>query len=275
MLFQYIKKKLERRKARRVFQEYPFEIQAFTLPGEGEAQFANWKNPLNAPLILSHETVDFFRQFIPKGSLAIDIGANTGDTTVPMALAAGKEGLVIGFDPNPHVFKILEANVGLNLDKTNIVALPFAITEQEGEFFYNSSEATFGNGGISSQPSLFHGSYSLPQKIKGIKLEDYLEQHYSTWLPKISCIKIDTEGYDKEIIKSIHCLIEKYKPVIIAECFSNSGRSDREELFSCVADKGYKLFYFADFIKGAEVFPISIKDMTKWKHFNFYALPVN
>ena len=273
MLFQYIKRKLAKRKARRVFQEYPSEIQSFDLPGEGMVQFANWKNPLNTPVSINHTTVEFFRQFITRGSLAIDIGTNTGDTTVPMALAAGKEGLVLGFDPNPHVFKILEINAGLNKDKTNIVALPFAITEYDGEFYYNSSEASFGNGGISSQPSQFHGAYTLPQKIKGIKLEQYLEKNYSSWLPKISCIKIDTEGYDKEIIKSIHQLIWKYKPVIIAECFSNASRSEREELFTSVAINGYDLFYFSDFVNGADTQPLAISDMTKWKHFNFYALP--
>ena len=273
MLIQYIKRKLEKRKARRVFREYPYEILNFDLPEEGVVQFANWKNPVNTPVSINHKTVDFFRPFIPKGSLAIDIGAHTGDTTVPMALAAGKEGLVIGFDPNPHVFKILEVNAGLNRDKTHIIALPFAITEEEGDFFYNSSEASFGNGGISRQPSQYHGSYALPGKINGINLEQYLETHYNTWLPKLSCIKIDTEGYDKEIIKSIHRLIEKYKPVIIAECFSNAGRSDREELFNSVAGKGYKLYYFADFAAGTPGIPITVSDMTKWKHFNFYALP--
>lgn len=273
MLIQYLKRKLAKRKARRVFQEYPSEIQTFELPGEGSVQFANWKNPLNKPVSIDHNTVEFFRQFITRGSLAIDIGTNTGDTTVPMALAAGKEGLVLGFDPNPHVFKILEINASLNKDKTNIVAFPFAITEYDGEFFYNSSEASFGNGGISSQPSQFHGAYALPQKIKGIRLEQFLEKNYSSWLPKISCIKIDTEGYDKEIIKSIHQLIEKYKPIIIAECFSNASRSEREDLFNSVASKGYDLFYFNDFISGTATQPLAISDMTKWKHFNFYALP--
>src|ERR1043165_1024056 len=125
MFFQYIKRKLEKRKAKKVFQEYPFEIQTHDLAEEGLIQFAYWKNPLNASFTLSQSNINFFKQFIPKGSLAIDIGANTGDTTVPMSLAAGKEGLVIGFDPNPHVFRILEANVKLNREKTNIVALPF------------------------------------------------------------------------------------------------------------------------------------------------------
>ena len=52
--------------------------------------------------------VDFYKKCIKKGDFVIDIGANVGDTTVPMAIAAGAEGLTLGFDPNPYVYKILE-----------------------------------------------------------------------------------------------------------------------------------------------------------------------
>jgi tRNA G37 N-methylase Trm5 len=34
--------------------------------------------------------------------------------TIPMALAAGKEGKVVTFDPNPYVFEILKKNTSLN-----------------------------------------------------------------------------------------------------------------------------------------------------------------
>jgi FkbM family methyltransferase len=40
--------------------------------------------------------------------MIIDIGTYTGDTTVPMALAVGKGGIVLGLEPNQYVYKILE-----------------------------------------------------------------------------------------------------------------------------------------------------------------------
>jgi len=49
-----------------------------------------------------------------KGDLAVDIGANIGDTTVPMALVAGSEGMVLGFECNPVIFEILAVNEKLN-----------------------------------------------------------------------------------------------------------------------------------------------------------------
>jgi FkbM family methyltransferase len=274
MLLAYIKRKLAKRKARRVFQEYGCKEQSFDLAQDGLVKFANWSNPLAPQLTIGQEDVDFFRQFIPKGSLAIDVGANTGDTTVLMSLAAGKEGLVIGFDPNPYVFKILQTNAGLNKDKTNIVVLPFAITDKEGEFYYASSEASFANGGISDQPSSsYHGSHKLSQTIKGINLENHLEQHYPGWLPKISLIKVDVEGYDKEVIKSVHPILEKYRPVVIAECFFKLTPAEREDLYDSIASKGYDLFYFEDFKINAATEPLSKADMTKRKHFNLYGLP--
>ncbi len=128
MIFNYLKKSFARKRARRIFCEYPIQVSSYHLAEEGTIEFGNWMNPLLGEKVIIQSEVNFFKQFIPKGSLAIDIGGNTGDTTVPMGLAAGKEGLVLGFDPNPHVFKVLDNNAGLNKDKTNIVALPFAIS---------------------------------------------------------------------------------------------------------------------------------------------------
>lgn len=273
MLLKYLKATFARKKARRFFSEYPIEISTFNLADEGKVEFGNWKNPLTSPITLTQGEVNFFKRFIPKGSLAIDIGGNIGDTTVPMGLAAGKEGLVLGFDPNPHVFKVLEANVALNKDKTNMVALPYAITEEEGEFYYGSSEASYSNGGISADNNKQHGSFTLPNKVKGINLQQYLAAHYPQWINKLSFIKIDTEGYDKEIVKSIAGVLEQYKPALVCECFKQLTKEERQELYDVIANKGYDLFYFEDFNDKTATEPLTRDGMMKWPHFNLYALP--
>jgi FkbM family methyltransferase len=272
-LIEYLKKKFSRRRARRVFDEYPTVIHEYHLPVEGIVKFANWQNPLMKPKVVTQSEVNFFKKFIPKGSMAIDIGTNIGDTTVPMALAAGKEGVTLGFDPNPHVFKVFEANANLNKDKTNIIALNYAIVDVEGDFYYTSSEASFSNGGITKEPSKIHGAYTLNTKIKGIILEKYLTEQLPHWLPKLSFIKIDAEGYDKEIIISIHSLIEKYKPVVVSECFSKMTKPERDQLFDSIATKGYDLFFFEDFDETAAIVPLTKNDMMRWNTFNFYAIP--
>ncbi|MEP2669684.1 MAG: FkbM family methyltransferase [Cyclobacteriaceae bacterium] len=275
-MFEYFKKSYQRKLARRVTKEYPPIVDQVNLEKEGAIDFANWSNPLVAPFKLTQPCVDFFRKFINEGDLTIDIGANIGDTTVPMALAAGKSGVAIGFDPNPYVFKILEANAKLNKDKTNIVPQPYAISEEEDEFYFISSEASFGNGGISPTKESIHGKFVHPHKIKGIDLTAFLEREYADRISRLTFIKIDTEGYDKEIIKSIRSLVQKYKPVIVAESFGSSSDQAKMELFEVIYRDGYQIFYFEDFNINTKTIEIKKKEeMVQWKDtINIYAVPV-
>jgi FkbM family methyltransferase len=274
-MFNYFKKSLQRKIARRITKDYPPIITDIELPKEGKIQFGFWSNPLGAHVEINQEGVDFFRKFIKEGDLVIDIGANIGDTTVPMALAAGKSGLTLGFDPNPYVYKVLVKNAALNKELTNIIPLPHAISANEEEFYYVSSEASFANGGISSTKESTHGKFVSPEKIKGVNLLQYLEKNHSDRLDRLSFIKIDTEGYDKEILKSIPDLISKYKPVIVAESFGRSTDEAKMELFEIVHQHGYTIYYFGDFDDTSEVIELTSKEeMTKWSHtINIYAVP--
>ncbi len=271
----YFKKYFRRRKARRITQEYPGKIELFKLETEGSIDFANWDNPLAPRMDITQARVDFFKKFIKKGDLVIDIGANFGDTTVLMALAAGSTGITLGFEPNPFAFKILKKNTDLNREKMNIIPLPYAITMREEELYYISSEASFANGGISPTKESKHGKFIYPDKIRGINLNEFLEHEYPEKIRDLSFIKIDTEGYDKEIIKSISGLIEKYKPVIIAESFGKSSADDKEELFTVITGHRYDIFYFEDFDINAGIIKLESKhDLSKWrKTINIYAVP--
>ncbi len=252
-ILQYFRESFARKKARRIPQEYPIKIDQFEIDGMGNIDFANWLNPLVPKVHIDSNKIDFFRQYIKPGDLVIDIGANIGDLTVPMAICAEKQGLVLAFDPNPYVYKVLEKNASLNLEKQNIETHLLAIANTEQDYFYISSEASFGNGAISLSKKSRHGKFVYPEPIKGVKLEDFLEKNYPHWIQKLSLIKIDTEGYDKEIIKSIKSLILRCKPVLIAESFVKFSDKEKLELYGVMANNGYEIFYFEDFYKTAKV----------------------
>jgi FkbM family methyltransferase len=272
-MINYLKNKFRKYKAKRVFNEYEYKIIGFELPSFGKVKYAQWLNPLERPKVINESKVDFFKKFINSGDLAIDIGAHTGDTPIPMALAAGPAGKVLALEPNPYIYKILEVNCELNKGKTNIIPLNYAATVQDGEFFYNSSEASFNNGGISEQQTNRHGKFSLDTKVKGINLGNYLKKNHAGDLNKLALIKIDTEGYDGEVLKSIDDIISQYKPAVIFECFGKLTKQERELLFESVAQHGYSLYYFNDFASNTEEKRISKDDMMNWKHFDIYAIP--
>ncbi|SFP71205.1 FkbM family methyltransferase [Hymenobacter arizonensis] len=272
-MFNYLINSFRRKLARRVTQKHPTEINIFEVAGIGKIKFANWNNPLVEKKIISNDTTDFFKKFLSPGDFSIDIGANIGHTTVQMSLASGAKGLTLGFDPNPYVYEILSENAGLNPEHTRIDALNLAISEEDNEFFYNSSEASFNKGGISLESDNKHGKYALSTKVKGVNLEQFLEKEYPDYLGRLKLIKIDTEGYDKEIIRSISGLLKKYKPVVITECFGKNKPEEKYEQFELLKELGYSMYYFADFNTNAEIVPITSKeDMLKWKHFDFYAI---
>lgn len=272
-MFNAIKNSIKRKIARKVTKVYPVKIDHFNTTAYGVIDFANWSNPLTSDVVIRDIYIDFFKQFLKEGDLTIDIGANIGHMTVAMGLVCGKSGLTLAFDPNPFVFNVLSENVKLNTDKTNIKAFNVAITTEEADYYYNSSEASFNNGGISKEPNGNHGKYALSQKIKGINLEKFLKENFENQMANLKLIKIDTEGYDKEIIKSISNLITTYYPVVISECFGKTTPEERFEHFELLKSKGYNLFHINDLISTTEIIPINEKeDMLKWHHFDFYAV---
>lgn len=179
----------------------------------------------------------------------------------------------MSFDPNPYVYEILAKNAQINADKINISTHNVAITDKEEEFYYYSSEASFCNGGISSEKNKSHGKFTFKDKIKGVVLEPFLENNYPGFAEKLKLVKIDTEGYDTVILKSISGLLSKYKPVVITECFFRNGREQRFEHYNLLKEMGYSLFYVSEFSIAAEIIPIeSEQDMLRWKHFDLFAI---
>jgi FkbM family methyltransferase len=272
-MFSYFINSFKRKMARRYFKHYPTVIDTFNLKELGAIKFANWSNPLVDAKDISQNNVDFFKKLVPEGSMCIDIGANIGEHSVAMALAVGKSGMVLSFDPNPIVFNILKANSELNTDLTNIKPFNCAISETDSEYYYNSSEASFSNGGISVEKVNKHGKFQFEQKIKGVNLDTFLHQNFEQNLSKLRLIKVDTEGYDKEILKSIAAVIKQYKPVIMAECFPKLNTSERIDLYNSIAQHGYDLYYFEDIDINAKVIKITEADMDKRRFFDIYALP--
>jgi FkbM family methyltransferase len=183
--------------------------------------------------------------------------------------------LTIGFDPNPFVFSILEKNSTLNTDKYKIIPEKYAISAKSEEYFFISSEASFANGGISEKSDSKHGKFVLKEKINGVNLKKFLETKYPDWISKLSFIKIDAEGYDKEIIKSISDLIKKYNPVIVAESFGKASDDAKKELFDVIKSNDYTIYYFEDFNIDLKIEKLnSNTDMTKFNHtINVYGIP--
>jgi len=273
-IFGIISKKIEKVRSKSSFHQYGFEIKRFTLPEEGDIDYARWKHPYEQEKSITQDMVDFFRKYSRPGCFMLDIGAHTGDTTVPMAIAAGARGTVLALEPNPYVYKILKENASLNKGKTNIIPLCFAATDHDGEFEFNYSDASYCNGGFFQSLQTQKHGHKHVLKVQGKNLEKYLLTEYTGVLPELALIKVDAEGYDKEVLKSIRNIIAKYKPVIISECNKNLTAEERADLFEVISGLGYSIKKLEGFSTSPE--PSSIEnaaEMMQWRHFDLIAIP--
>jgi FkbM family methyltransferase len=271
-MISYIKQKFEKKKLKNIFKEYGYEVNKFNTQLVGEVEYAQWLHPFESKKNISDSNIQFYKRLSCEGSLIIDIGAHTGDTTVPMALAVGSKGKVIGFEPNKYVYKILEKNSKLNKEKTNIIPFCLACTKEDGDFTFNYSDASFCNGGFLSKIKSNKHRHKYELEISGRNLQKFLLKNFKSDLSKLSLVKIDAEGYDKEIIKTIPDILYKYKPALMIECYKYLNNSERNELFDLVKQFGYKLYYLDNFEQFDKLDEIQRKNMYEKKHFEILAV---
>ena len=244
----------------------------FNLADEGLIQHSQWLHPGEFGNVVAQENVNFFKKFIKKEDFVIDIGANEGETTVPMALAADVKGMTLAIEANPHVFKVLKANADLNKQKTNILPLNFAATAVDGEYVFGSGDPSYGNGGIVGFTHNERRNIRYTFQVTGKNLNQYLNQHHAELLPKLTFIKIDTEGYDKEIVKTIPEIMNRYRPYLVTECFGPSTKDEKLELFDLLTSMKYSLHRLDHFNMDAHPL-IARADMVAKKTYDILASP--
>lgn len=194
-----------------------------------EFKYSHWEHPwLHEPSLLDVKHCERIGAMARPGTVAIDIGAFTGDTTLPIAANCDR---CYAFEPNPNVLPVLEANVKQN-PHLDIVVLPVAVapSTQPMTFYYNPV-----NGGAFRCPECKHVE---PVTVWAVPLESVLATHDEK--RQISLIKIDTEGFDLPILESIVPVIEAHQPALVVEEFPFQTPSYKKELWALLRELGYE-----------------------------------
>lgn len=254
------------------FADFGHEVRHFHLEHEGAVDYAQWLHPYDMPKQITQTAVDAVRRFVAPGDFVIDVGAHSGDTAVPMALAAGVHGACLALEPNPYVFKVLSANAELNREKTNIIPRCCAATQTDGDFIFHYTDAGFCNGGFRSQQRwrLYRRRHAL--KIQGRNLLDMLRSDFAAWLPKLTYLKVDAEGYDRAILESVLPILRERRPVVRTEVYRKLVASERFALYDVLESARYRVHRFIDASDPIGA-PVDRRGMTSEKHFDILALP--
>ena len=186
-------------------------------------------------------------EVIQKDSIVLDIGAHVGGFSLIFGSCVGEKGKVLAFEPNPKTFESLKYKADNN-PLFNIIPYNYACTKEKGKFTFNYSDPRFGtgmNGGffdsldLGDQIKQFHG-YQL--EVEGINVLEFLNENHSNELDKIKFIKTDTEGFDKEVLKTLSPLIKKNKPVLMVEAFRDLTQEEILDFWNVLKSFDYEIY---------------------------------
>ena len=252
-------------------EEYGFEIKTFDL-ADGRIQYAQWLHPHERPKVISQSSVDELRKYLSEGDVAIDIGAHSGDSTLPIALAVGKTGHVFALEPNRYVFPILKKNAEYNSERIHIIPLMFAATPEDGEYEFEYSDSGFCNGGFHEGISKWKHGHAFQLKVEGKNMLNFLRKEYPTLLPRVRFIKVDAEGYDHTILETLADLLRQVRPFIKAEVFKRTNHDQRAKFYQFLVDLGYSIFH-VDSDSNLQGQLINEGDLDRWAHFDIFCVP--
>jgi FkbM family methyltransferase len=251
---------------------YGYEICDFESGTGTKVHYAQWLHPSESKKILSPEHVAAYSQVVKEGDFCIDIGAHSGDSTLPIALAAGKTGCVLALEPNPYLFHVLEKNARANRHVTNIKTMMAAAVQNEGFVQFEYSDSGFCNGGRHENISALKHGHAFNQSVWGVDLARELKSDFSDLLPRLKLIKVDAEGYDLFILRSLTEIIKSYRPVVKCEVFKLTSAQYRKEMLSLFLDLNYSVHKLDPEPIGAGP-RLTPEMVNNWKHYDMLGVP--
>ena len=220
--------------------------------------FADWDHPRVGiqplpELIHRFGEENNWSRLISPGDVCIDVGAHCGDTSIVMALyafdeEAKKPSTVIAVEPNRDVYPVLKHNAALNTKWADIRLSSKAITAHDNEIVILLDHGNDNvNGGIISDTYSDGFKQNLNKmarvrtEVQGITLESLCKELLSPYeMERLSFVKTDCEGYDKEIIRSSKDFIKSKKLTLFVEWFDLfTNGEDYDDFLVALDELGY------------------------------------
>jgi FkbM family methyltransferase len=142
------------------------------------------------------DTVAVLRQHIKPGNVVLDIGANEGVMSAYAASLVGRTGCVVAVEPQSRLLDVLEINLALNSTGSYQV-VHGAVSDHDGPVTVSLSAE--GNTGASS---IVH-KYRWSRKTESVPAYTIEKLAKACNLTSIDFVKIDVEGYEPEVLKSL------------------------------------------------------------------------
>lgn len=168
---------------------------------------------------------DMLNKWVSPGDIVIDVGANVGHYSLRLASLVGPTGLVYAFEPVQRTFAFLSYNVAAS-GMTNLILFNAAASDEPRQIRMTVPET-------SGRANYYGATVAANGHIAHALVIDSLA------LPPVAFAKIDVEGHEASVLQGMRALIERDRPVVLAE-----GRSPEVGRF--FEQRGYVQKMFID-----------------------------
>lgn len=164
--------------------------------------------------------------FLKEGSIVVEVGANIGTHTVPLAHLVGRAGRVHAFEPQRLTFQLLNANLALN-HCVNAHAHRNAVGRAPGSLrlkSYNPDQ--IGN----------YGGLALTEAADGESTPIVTLDAMRAETGRVTLLKVDAEGSEGEVLAGATTVLRQDRPVLYVE-------NDRAPLAAALIEQIWALDY--------------------------------
>jgi len=177
--------------------------------------------------------VEFVLRWMRQGMNAVDIGANVGVYSLPIARRVGPAGRVFAFEPGSENRSNLEAGrLANSLPNLEVSACALADSEKEGWLL------TEGTGEMNS---LIQGQLNT-DRMERIRVSTMDAQESASRWPSIDFVKIDAEGQEGRIIAGGRDFFSRQSPLVMYEVANKEeGSSNLRWTFEALGYGTYRL----------------------------------
>ncbi len=160
---------------------------------------------LREQLDFFEDELKFVRKLIQAGQKAIDIGANYGVYTLPLAAKVGSKGHVWAFEPTSSTAEFLSQGIKANAFE-NVTLLQKAVSSRSGSAQLSLQHNSELNSILHDQDSA-----AKSETVSLVTLDECMDQF--RWRD-IDLIKIDAEGEENNILKGGHRFFSELTPLV-------------------------------------------------------------
>lgn len=161
------------------------------------------------------DTVAACRRLVEPGATVLDIGANIGAHTLPLAGLVGATGRVIAFEPTVQAFAKLSANIALNPALAPRIACHQVVL--------SDFDTTVAPDTIAASWPLVAANDTLDEyggrawSTEGARIQTLDRFCADAGLDKIDLIKMDVDGAEPAILQGAETILRRDRPVMILE----------------------------------------------------------